>query len=66
MLARPWMKVLILNECTSSLDGENQAIVLDTIRGLRNGDEKERKTTLMIMHKLPVMQMCDRILVVTG
>jgi ATP-binding cassette subfamily B (MDR/TAP) protein 1 len=71
-LARPWTKIMILDECTSSLDAENQAFVLDTIRRLTtcgggNGgeeEEEERKTTLMITHKLQVMQMCDRILVV--
>ena len=73
-LARPWTKIMILDECTSSLDAENQASVLDTIRRLTSlrGDLKdndevnvdERKTTLMITHKLQVMQMCDRILVV--
>ena len=66
-LARPWTKIMILDECTSSLDAENQAIVLDTIRRLTKlGDGElggERKTTLMITHKLQVMQMCDRILV---
>ena len=69
-LARPWTKIMILDECTSSLDAENQAIVLDTIRRLTMGggggekEKEERKTTLMITHKLQVMQMCDRILVV--
>lgn len=67
-LARPWTKIMILDECTSSLDAENQAFVLDTIRQLTTlgggSKEGERKTTLMITHKLQVMQMCDRILVV--
>jgi ABC-type multidrug transport system ATPase subunit len=68
-LARPWTKIMILDECTSSLDAENQAFVLDTIRRLTTmgGDSEEReerKTTLMITHKLQIMQMCDRILVV--
>lgn len=70
-LVRPWTKILILDECTSSLDAENQAVVLDTIRGLTttsgggsNDNGEERRTTLMITHKLQVMQMCDRILVV--
>ena len=68
-LARPWTKIMILDECTSSLDAENQAIVLDTIMRLTllggdSMDEVDRKTTLMITHKLEVMQMCDRILVV--
>lgn len=65
-LARPRTKILILDECTSSLDGENQSAVLDTIRGLMTmttvGEEERKKTTLMITHKLEVMQMCDRIL----
>ena len=69
-LARPWTKIMILDECTSPLDAENQSFVLDTIRRLTSTttlgeeEEKERKTTLMITHKLQVMQMCDRILVV--
>ncbi|KAJ6491594.1 P-loop containing nucleoside triphosphate hydrolase protein [Mycena vulgaris] len=41
-------KILILDECTSALDDANQAAVLDTIRHA----------------KIPVMMMCDRILVV--
>ncbi|KDQ51622.1 hypothetical protein JAAARDRAFT_40847 [Jaapia argillacea MUCL 33604] len=57
-LARP-CKILILDECTSALDSHNQIAVLDTIR-----DAKVGRTTLMVTHKLPVMQMCDRILVV--
>ncbi|KAJ7119608.1 P-loop containing nucleoside triphosphate hydrolase protein [Mycena epipterygia] len=57
-LARP-AKILILDECTSALDDANQAVVLDTIRGAKVG-----RTTVMITHKVPVMRMCDRILVV--
>ncbi|KAJ7063391.1 P-loop containing nucleoside triphosphate hydrolase protein [Mycena amicta] len=57
-LARP-SKILILDECTSALDPANQAIVLDTVRRAKVG-----RTTIMVTHKLPVMQMCDRILVV--
>lgn len=52
-------KILILDECTSALDPENQAAVLDTIKHAKVG-----RTTLMVTHKLPVMRMCDRILVV--
>ncbi|KAF8802026.1 P-loop containing nucleoside triphosphate hydrolase protein [Phlegmacium glaucopus] len=68
-LVRPWTKILILDECTSSLDAENQAVVLETIRELMTCDgggagKGEGRTTLMITHKLQVMQMCDRILVV--
>ncbi|KAJ7485153.1 P-loop containing nucleoside triphosphate hydrolase protein [Mycena galericulata] len=57
-LARP-SKILILDECTSALDDANQAAVLDTIRQAKLG-----RTTVMITHKIPVMMMCDRILVV--
>ncbi|KAK7020522.1 P-loop containing nucleoside triphosphate hydrolase protein [Favolaschia claudopus] len=56
-LVRP-SKVLILDECTSALDPANQAVVLETIRHAKVG-----RTTIMVTHKLPVMQMCDRILV---
>jgi ABC-type bacteriocin/lantibiotic exporter with double-glycine peptidase domain len=54
---------MILDECTSSLDAENPAIVLDTIMrstllGGVSMDEVDRKTTLIITtHKLEVMQM---------
>ncbi|KAJ7640444.1 P-loop containing nucleoside triphosphate hydrolase protein [Mycena polygramma] len=57
-LARP-SKILILDECTSALDDANQAAVLDTIRHAKVG-----RTTVMITHKIPVMMMCDRLLVV--
>ncbi|KAJ7675480.1 P-loop containing nucleoside triphosphate hydrolase protein [Mycena rosella] len=57
-LARP-SKILILDECTSALDDGNQAAVLDTLRHAKVG-----RTTVMITHKVPVMMMCDRILVV--
>jgi ATP-binding cassette subfamily B (MDR/TAP) protein 1 len=56
-LVRP-ATVLILDECTSALDGTNQAAVLESVLGARAG-----QTTIMITHKLPVMRMCDRILV---
>ncbi len=51
--------VLVLDECTSSLDNTNQAAVLTTVLGA-----KASRTTIMITHKLPVMRMCDRIIVV--
>ncbi|KAK7683558.1 hypothetical protein QCA50_013394 [Cerrena zonata] len=57
-LARP-AKILILDECTSALDPQNQAAVMETIM-----DAKAGRTTIMVTHKLPVMRMCDRILVV--
>lgn len=57
-LARP-AKILILDECTSALDPANQTAVLETIRAAKVG-----RTTIMVTHKVPVMKMCDRILVV--
>jgi ATP-binding cassette, subfamily B (MDR/TAP), member 1 len=56
-LARP-SRVLILDECTSALDAANQLAVMDTIRNIKVG-----RTTVMITHKLSMMQLCDRILV---
>jgi len=58
-LARP-AKVLILDECTSALDPANQAAVLDTVRSAKVG-----RTTLMVTHKVPVMMMCDRIVLLS-
>ncbi|KAH7106808.1 P-loop containing nucleoside triphosphate hydrolase protein [Auriculariales sp. MPI-PUGE-AT-0066] len=57
-LLRP-AQVLILDECTSALDPASEAAVIDTLRQI-----KHHRTTLMITHKVPVMRMCDRILVV--
>lgn len=56
-LARP-SKVLVLDECTSALDGTNQAAVLETLKSAKQG-----RTTVMITHQVPVMKMCDRIVV---
>ncbi|KAI0356873.1 P-loop containing nucleoside triphosphate hydrolase protein [Trametes cingulata] len=57
-LARP-ARILILDECTSALDAANQAAVMETLRQARVG-----RTTLVVTHKLPMMRMCDRIVVV--
>ncbi|KAF8154773.1 P-loop containing nucleoside triphosphate hydrolase protein [Crassisporium funariophilum] len=59
-LARP-STILILDECTSSLDPANQAAVIETIRAAKEG-----RTTVMITHNVQVMGMCDRIVVVDG
>lgn len=56
-LARP-SRILILDECTSSLDPANAAVVLDTIRRAKVG-----RTTIMVTHKLEAMRSCDRIIV---
>ncbi|KAG5354083.1 hypothetical protein C0989_009781 [Termitomyces sp. Mn162] len=60
-LVRP-SEVLILDECTSALDPENQKAVLETI-GKVNG--MGERTTVMVTHKLQVMQMCDRIVLIS-
>lgn len=57
-LARP-ARILILDECTSALDGANQAAVMETLQHAKLG-----RTTLVVTHKLAMMRMCDRILVV--
>lgn len=57
-LARP-SRILILDECTSALDGANQTAVLETIRSAKVG-----RTTVMVTHKVEVMRMCDRVVVI--
>lgn len=59
-LVRP-SNILILDECTSSLDTENQAAVLEAIYSVK---EEGGRTTVMITHSLEAMMMCDRIVVV--
>jgi ATP-binding cassette subfamily B (MDR/TAP) protein 1 len=49
-------EVLILDECTSALDGKNEVAILDAVR-----KAKAVRKTMMVTHKLPVMRMCDRI-----
>ncbi|GAA5960635.1 hypothetical protein JCM3765_005883 [Sporobolomyces pararoseus] len=52
-------ELLILDECTSALDPHNQKLVMNTIM-----DVKKEKTTLIVTHKLAVMEMCDYLIVV--
>lgn len=59
-LVRP-RELLILDECTSALDAENQAAVMETIMSVKNG-----KTTMIVTHKLAVMEMCDRLIVLVS
>lgn len=56
-LVRP-SKILILDEATSALDAENQREVMKTIQHAKNG-----RTTILVTHKLPMMKMADRIVV---
>ncbi|BGP33749.1 ATP-dependent permease [Rhodotorula toruloides] len=53
-------EILILDECTSALDPANQQAVLDTILRVKAG-----RTTLVVTHKLAIMEKCDRLIVLT-
>jgi len=46
--------VLILDEATSSLDGETEVVVMDAIRNLSG-----RKTIIIIAHRLATVSECD-------
>ncbi len=59
ILADP--KVLILDEATSSLDSESEALIQDGLKALRKG-----RTTFVIAHRLSTIQSADQILVLEG
>jgi subfamily B ATP-binding cassette protein MsbA len=56
ILADP--RVLILDEATSSLDSESEAMIRDGLRSLRSG-----RTTFVIAHRLSTIVSADQILV---
>ncbi len=56
ILANP--RILILDEATSSLDSESEALIQDGLRSLREG-----RTTFVIAHRLSTIQSSDQILV---
>jgi ABC-type multidrug transport system fused ATPase/permease subunit len=56
ILADP--RVLILDEATSSLDSESEALIQDGLRSLRRG-----RTTFVIAHRLSTIRSADQILV---
>lgn len=59
ILADP--RLLILDEATSSLDSESEALIRDGLRALRSG-----RTTFVIAHRLSTIESADQILVVEG
>jgi len=56
ILADP--RLLILDEATSSLDSESEALIRDGLRSLRRG-----RTTFVIAHRLSTIESADQILV---
>lgn len=59
LLADP--RILILDEATSSLDSESEALIQEGLNNLRRG-----RTTFVIAHRLSTIRSADHILVVEG
>ncbi len=52
-------ELLVLDEPTSALDGQSEALIRDTLAGLRG-----RVTTVIIAHRMSTLDICDRIIVI--
>lgn len=59
LLADP--RILVLDEATSSLDTESEALIQEGLRRLREG-----RTTFVIAHRLSTIRSADQILVIEG
>ena len=59
LLAQP--RVLVLDEATSSLDSESEAMIQEALARLRH-----QRTTFVIAHRLSTIRSADRILVLEG
>jgi subfamily B ATP-binding cassette protein MsbA len=57
ILADP--RILILDEATSSLDSESEALIQEGLKVLMHG-----RTTFVIAHRLSTIRRCDQILVI--
>ena len=57
-------RVLVLDEATSSLDSESEALIQDALEGLFR--QRQGATSLVIAHRLSTVQNADRIFVLDG
>ncbi|EPQ26776.1 uncharacterized protein PFL1_05754 [Pseudozyma flocculosa PF-1] len=63
-LMRTRARLLILDECTSALDVENQQAIVSTLMDADGAVRRRGMLTLVITHNLDMMKRCDSILVV--